>query len=59
MWLYGFNQVQCGPRKIVHTVCHSCKVDHWNAGNETCPMCRSHPLEVDMWAENGSKPYYN
>ena len=48
----AYNQVQCGPLKIVKTICHDCKVQHLNAGNDDCPMCRSHPLNFSWWADN-------
>jgi hypothetical protein len=51
VYMYGYNQVQCGPKKCVKTVCHYCKVGHWNAGHDDCPMCRSHPVEISGWAE--------
>ena len=54
---YGYNQIQCGPRNIVKTVCHECKVKHWEQGNDDCPMCRSHPIQISEWAANGCKKW--
>ena len=55
---YGYNQVQCGPNKCVKTVCHNCKVGHWNSGHDDCPMCRSHPVKVSLWMDNKLRERY-
>ena len=43
---YGRNQVQCGPRKRVMTICVGCKMNLRESGHEECPLCRSHPIHV-------------
>ena len=41
---YGFNQVQCGPRMLVKTVCCVCKAGQRAVGSNECPLCRSHKI---------------
>ena len=41
---YGFNQVQCGPRMLVKTICVGCKIKHRKSGHDECPLCRSHSI---------------
>ena len=41
---YGFNQVQCGPRMLVKTVCCVCKAKQRAVGSNECPLCRSHKI---------------
>ena len=41
---YGFNQVQCGPRMLVKTVCCVCKGKQRASGSNECPLCRSHKI---------------
>jgi len=37
------NSVKCG--KTIHFICGECKFRCNETGNETCPMCRSHPIK--------------
>ena len=41
---YGFNQVQCGPRMLVKTVCYVCKSKQRAVCSNECPLCRSHKI---------------